>query len=129
MNDANLGLADGLGVLEAEAEDTLGGGTGDELDGLDDAIDDLVLDAGVLALGVLTDEDGVDVVVGGLEAGNGAARTDVGEEVEGTAEGEVERDVALADGGLRGDVRRAARRGSAELNVRRGDPSGRRSSS
>ena len=57
----------------------------------------LVLDTGILSLSVFTDEDGVDVVVRGLETLNGHTRTDVGEEVEGTTEGEVERDVSLAD--------------------------------
>ena len=100
VDDADLLAADLLGVLEGEAEDALGGGAGDELDGLHDAVDDLVLDARVLALGVLADEDGVDIVVGGLVAGDGHAGAEVGEEVEGAAEGEVEGDVALADGGL-----------------------------
>ncbi|KAI3488747.1 hypothetical protein L1887_47088 [Cichorium endivia] len=71
-----------LGVVEGVAGDALGSLVGDELDGLDHAVDDLVLDARVLALGVLTDEDGVDVVVGGLEALDGLAGTDVGEEAE-----------------------------------------------
>lgn len=70
VHDADLLLADALGVLEGEAEDTLGGFAGDELDALDNTVDDDVLDAGVLALGVLSDEDGVDVVVRGLVAGN-----------------------------------------------------------
>lgn len=100
VDDADLGAADGLGLLEGEAEDALRGLAGDELDALDDAIDDDVLDAGVFTLGVLTDEDGVDTVVGGLEAGDGAAGTEVGEEVEGTAESKVQGDVALANGGL-----------------------------
>ena len=41
-----------------------------------------MLNTRVLSLGVLTDEDSVDVVVRGLEALDGDARTDVGEEVE-----------------------------------------------
>jgi hypothetical protein len=56
-----------------------------------------VLDTRVLSLGVLTDEDGVDVVVRRLETLDGDARADVGEKGEGSSEGEVERDVALAD--------------------------------
>ena len=63
-----------------------------------------MLNARVLALGVLADQDGIDIVVGGLEAGDGAARTQVGEEVEGTAQGEVERDMALAYGGGKGTL-------------------------
>lgn len=100
VDDADLGLANRLGILETEAEHTLRGGAGDKLDGLDNAINNLVLDTGVLSLGVLTDENGVDIVVWSLEAGDGTARTDVGEEVEGAAESQVEGDVALADGGL-----------------------------
>jgi hypothetical protein len=57
----------------------------------------LVLDTRVFSLGVLTDEDGVDVVVRRLETLDGNARADVGEEGEGSSEGEVERDVAFAD--------------------------------
>ena len=100
VNDANLGAANGLGVLKGEAKNALGGLAGDELDALNDTVDNDVLDAGVFTLGVLTDQHRVDAVVGGLEAGHGAAGTEVGEEVEGTAQGEVEGDVALADGSL-----------------------------
>jgi hypothetical protein len=57
----------------------------------------LVLNTRVLALRVLTDEDSVDVVVCCLVALDGHTRTNVGEQVESTAEGKVEGDVALAD--------------------------------
>ena len=100
MDNADLLAANGLGVLEGEAEDALRSLGSDELDGLDDTVDDNVLNARILALGVLTDEDSVDAVVGGLVAGNRAAGAQVGEKVECAAEGEVERDVTLANGGL-----------------------------
>lgn len=100
VDNADLGLASGNGVLEGEAEDALRGLLGDELDGLDDTVNDDVLNARILALCVFTDEDGIDVVVRGLVADNGLAGTQVGKEVEGTAESQVEGDVALADGGL-----------------------------
>lgn len=100
VNDADLLAADGLGVLEGESQDTLAGLLGDELDALDNSVDDDVLDARVLALGVLSDQDGVNAVVGGLEAGDGSARSQVGEQVEGSSQGQVEGDVALANGGL-----------------------------
>ena len=100
VDNANLLAVDGAGLLEGVAEDTLGSLAGDELDGLDDTIDDDVLNARVLALGVLTDEDGVNTIVGGLEAGDGAARTEVGEKVEGPAEGQVKGNVTLANGSL-----------------------------
>jgi hypothetical protein len=100
VDDTDLLATNGLGVLEGISEDTLGGLAGDELDALDDAIDDDVLDAGVFTLGVLSDQDGVDAIVGGLEARDGAAGSQVGEEVEGSSEGEVEGDMALANGGL-----------------------------
>lgn len=63
-------LSNRLGVLEAESQDTLGGAASDELDGLNNTVNDLVLDARVFSLSVLTDEDGVDIVVRSLEAGN-----------------------------------------------------------
>lgn len=100
VDSADLVLANLLGVLEGVTEDTLGSLAGNELDGLDDTIDNDVLDARVFSLGVLTDENSVDTVVGGLVALDGLARTDVGEEVEGTTESQVERDVTLANGGL-----------------------------
>ena len=97
VHGAHLALAHLLGVLEGKAEHALGSGAGDELDALHHAVHDHMLDAGVFALGVLADEHGVDVVVGGLVAGDGFAGTDVGEEVEGSAEGEVEGYVTLSD--------------------------------
>lgn len=100
MDNADLLLVDGLRVLEGETEDTLRSLAGDELDALHDTVDDNVLNTGVFTLGVLTDENSVDVIVGGLVASNGAARTQVGEQVESTAESQVQGDVTLANGGL-----------------------------
>ena len=55
-----------------------------------------------------SNEDSVDVVVGSLVAGNGAAGSDIGEEVECAAQGEIEGDVAFANGSskraFKGDV-------------------------
>lgn len=88
-------------MLERKSENPFAGVLGDQLDALYDTFDDDVLDAGILSLGVLTDQDGVDVVISSLVTGNGAAGTNVGEEVEGTAESEVKGDVTLTDGGLK----------------------------
>jgi hypothetical protein len=101
VHNANLLLVDGLGVLEGEAQNALGGLLGDELDALDDTINNDVLDTGVFTLGVLTDQDSVDTIVGGLVAGDGAAGTDVGEQVESTAQSQVQGNVALTNGGLK----------------------------
>lgn len=100
VHNAHLFLASSNGVLESEAENALGGLLGDQLDGLDNAVNNDVLDARVFALGVLTNEDSVDIVVGGLVAGDRLAGTQVGEEVECTAESQVEGDVTLANGSL-----------------------------
>lgn len=89
----DVGLVDGsdtvaasvLGVVESIAGAAVGSFLGDQLDGLDNAINDLVLNAGVLSLSVLADENGVDVVVGSLEANNRLAGTNVGVQVEGTS--------------------------------------------
>ena len=69
VHDAHLSPSDVFCVLEGEFEDALGGCSGDELDALHDTVDDYVFDAGVFAFGVFTDENGVDVVVGGFVAG------------------------------------------------------------
>lgn len=105
VDNTDLLAANRLGVLEGETEDTLTGLTGDELDALDDTIDDNVLNARVFTLGVLSDQDGVDVIVGGLVASDGSAGSEVGEEVEGSSQSEVQGDMALADGGLWSIVR------------------------
>ena len=108
VDSADLLPANIAGVLEGVTQDTLRSLAGDKLNALDDAINDNVLNTGVLALSVLTDQDGVDVVVGGLVALDRPAGTDVGEEVEGTAECQVKRDMTLADG---------CREGTLEGNV------------
>lgn len=100
VDNADLVAANLLGVLEGESQDTLTSLAGDKLDALDDTIDNNVLNARVFTLGVLSDQDGVDVVVGGLVASDGSARTQVGKEVEGSSEGKVKGDVTLADGSL-----------------------------
>lgn len=56
-----------------------------------------MLDAGVLALRVLPDKNGVDVVIRCLEALDRKTRTNVGEEVEGSAKRQVQGNVSLAD--------------------------------
>ena len=56
-----------------------------------------MFNARVLALGVLADQDRVNVVVGCLEAGDGAARPQVGKEVKRPTKGEIERDMAFAN--------------------------------
>ena len=59
VDGADLLAADSLGVLEGEAQDTLGSSLCDQLDGLHDTVDNDVLDTRVLSLGVLTDENNV----------------------------------------------------------------------
>ncbi len=98
VHSADLLPANIAGVLESVSQNALRSLAGDELDALYNAINHNVLNTGVFSLGVLTDQDRVDVVVGCLVAGDGSAGSDVGEEVEGTAESKVEGDVALADG-------------------------------
>lgn len=94
----------GPGILKGVPGASFTGLLGDELDALDDATDDLVLNATVLTLSVLTNEDGVDILVGGLVADDALAGSNIGKEVEGTTEGEVEGDVALANGGGQGTL-------------------------
>jgi hypothetical protein len=98
VHGADLLPANVAGVLEGVSQDALRGLAGDELDALHDTIDHNVLNTRVFSLSVLSDQDRVHVVVGCLIAGNRPAGTDVGEEIEGSAERQVEGNVTLADG-------------------------------
>ena len=98
VHSADLLPANIAGVLEGVSQNALRGFTGDELDALHYTVNHNVLDARVFSLGVFSNQDGVDVIVGRLVASDGSAWSDVGEEVEGTAQRQVEGDVTLADG-------------------------------
>lgn len=104
MDNADLLAANGLGVLEGESQDTLGSLTGDELDALNDAIDDNMLNARVFTLSVLSDQDGVDIIIRGLVASDGSAGSQISEEVERSSESKVQRDMSLANGGLEREI-------------------------
>jgi hypothetical protein len=108
VDDADLALANAVGILECKTENSLRSLPGDQLDALHDTIDDNMLNSTVFALGVLTDQDGVHVVVRSLVAGDRLAGTQVGEEVEGSAQSQVQRNVTLANrsgqGTLEGNV-------------------------
>lgn len=56
-----------------------------------------MLDTRILSLRVLPDKDGVYIVVGGFEALDRCAGTDVGEEVESSAEGQIQGNVSLSN--------------------------------
>jgi hypothetical protein len=70
------------GKVECESGDALRLVTGHDLETLDDAGVGLVLEAAVLALGVLADNDKVDVLVSGRHAGDGLAERDGSIDVE-----------------------------------------------
>ena len=96
-----------LGMVKRVSGHALACFPSDELDGLDYAINNLMLDTRVFALSVLSNEDGVDIVVGRFVALDGCAGSDIRKEVEGTTEGQVQGYVAFANCG-----------GEAELALR-----------
>lgn len=100
MDDADLLPSNLLGMLESKSEDALRSLAGDELDALHNSVNDNMLNSRVFSLSVLTDQDNVNIVVWSLVAGNGSARAEVSKEVEGSSEGQVERNMSLANGGL-----------------------------
>lgn len=51
----------------------------------------------ILSLGILSDEDSVDVIVRGLESWDGDTRSNVGEKVECTTQSQIKRNMALSD--------------------------------
>ena len=85
------------GQLEGVAHDPLGRRPRDEPQALDHAGHDDVLQPGVQPLGVLADDDQVDVLVGRLDARQRADGADAGVQVESLPQPDVDRAEALAD--------------------------------
>lgn len=107
VDSGNVKTLVGASVFESVTSYSGRSFVGDEFDRLNDTVDNLVFDTGVLSLGVLTDDDRVDVIVRSLESFYGSARTNVGVKRESTTKGKVERNVTLSDrsgkGTLEGD--------------------------
>lgn len=102
VDASNLGSTVGEGEREGELGDTLRLGAGDDLEGLDDTLDALVLETRVLTLGVLSDDAQVDVLVAGLVAGDVLDQADGSIDVKLLSHGDVEALVAgSADGGVK----------------------------
>ena len=97
VDGGDLVPAVGDGVVEGEPGDPLRRGAGDDLDALRGVGADHVLDAGVEVLGVLADDDEVDVLVARLEALDRPRRAEVGVQPERLAERDVDAPEALAD--------------------------------
>lgn len=89
-----------IGILKGIFSNPLRAELCHHLKALDNARNDLVLEAGVFALGVLPNDDDVDVVVAGGEALKVEAVDKGGVEIEVLAELDVEGVDAAADGGL-----------------------------
>jgi hypothetical protein len=99
VDGGDLAPAVGDRVVEGEPGDPLGGGAGDDLDALRGIGPDHVLDPGVEVLGVLADDDEVDVLVARLQPPDAARRPEIGVQPERLAEGHVDAPEALADRG------------------------------
>ena len=99
VDGRDLAPAVGDRVLEGVPGDPLRRRAGDDLDALGGVLADHVLDAGVQVLGVLADDDQVDVVVAKVEALHRARRADVGVQVERLAERHVDAPEPATDRG------------------------------
>ena len=84
-------------VLEGELRDARRRLLGDDLQALDDARDDLVLEPGVEVLGVLADDDQVDAGEAARHARQVADRPQVRVEIERLAQADVDAGEAFAD--------------------------------
>lgn len=101
VDAGNLLAVVGQGKSEGELGNALRLLTGDDLERLNDAIDRLVLEARVLALGVLTDDAEVDVLVARLVAGDVLEQDNGSVDVEFLTKGDVERAMSRSlDGGV-----------------------------
>jgi hypothetical protein len=92
------------GEVKGEPGDSLGSLSGGDLERLHDTREGLVLETRVLSLSVLSDDGEVDVVVSGLEAGEGLADDDRGVDVERLAHRNVPRVVLSGSHGGREDT-------------------------
>lgn len=101
VDASDLAAVVGQGEAESELGDALALGTGDDLEGLDDTRDRLMLQARVLALGVLTDNAQVDVLVARLVSGDVLDQDDGSVNVELLSESNVE---GLVAGSVYGSV-------------------------
>ena len=97
MYRTNFALANVFRILEGEPQYSFRGLLGDELYGLNNAVNDEMFNTAVFSLGVLSDKNGVNIIVWGFITGNGFTRTDVGEKIECSAQGKVEGDMAFAN--------------------------------
>lgn len=99
VNAGNLLSVVGQGEAKCKLGNALRLGAGDDLEGLDDSLHGLVLQTGVLSLGVLTDDAEVDVLVTGLVSGDVLDENNGGEDIEFLTESDVE---GLVTGALDG---------------------------
>lgn len=118
MDGGDLVSAVFRSVVEGVSGDSFGSVVSDQLDRLDDTVNDLkkksielelskfrrpttstylVFDTTVFTLGVFSDQNGVDVVIGSLVTLDGNTRSNVGEQGECPSQGQVEGNVTLSD--------------------------------
>jgi hypothetical protein len=90
VDTGNLLAVVGKSEAESELGDALGFGTGDDLQRLDDTLNGLVLETGVLSFGVLTNDAEVDILVASLITGDVLDQRDGGVDVQLLTEGDVE---------------------------------------
>src|SRR5690606_2456701 len=108
VDDGDLLALVSTRVLEGEAGDASGGPLRDDLDRLDHAGDDDVLEPRIQALGVFANDHEVDVFVAALDARDALDRPQVGVEVERLAQADVGTARAAAHGGRRRPLQRHA---------------------
>lgn len=96
MHDPDFSLAYILCVLKCVSQHPFRGCPSDQFYALYNTIDYDMLNPTIFSFGIFTNKDRVDVIIWGFVAGDGYAGTDVGKEVESTAKGEVERDMAFS---------------------------------
>lgn len=90
------------GILESVSGDVLAGCPGNDLEVLDDARHDFVLEPAVLSLGVFSDGDDINILVWGVDALKAFARPDIRVQLELLPQGHVQGPEALPDWRLEG---------------------------
>ncbi len=91
-----------LRVLKGELGNAGGGFFGDDFEAFDDAGNDFVFEAGVEVFGIFADDDDIDAIEAGFDAGKIFDGAKIGVEVEGFAQGDVDAGSAPGDSGGHG---------------------------
>ena len=98
MNDSDSISTNFPGILKRKSQNLLTCRSGNQFDALHHTRDNNMFNPTILSFSVFSNQDRINVCVGGFIARDGATGTDVSEEGECSSESQVEGDMSFSDG-------------------------------